>query len=154
MRGIDEATRRRIERIITVLLAIALIIAALGVVYVAVTPGAREDPYTEFYILGPEGNASGYPTNLSVGETGEFIVGITNNEHEETTYTVALTFDDEPIETRTAIVADEETWEDEFVVAFDEPGEKRVRVLLFRDDEVGPLDDPYRELRLVVRVRE
>lgn len=42
--------------------------------------------------------------------------------------TVALALDDEPIETRTAIVDDGETWEDGFVVAFDEPGEKRVRM--------------------------
>jgi len=37
------------------------------IVYVIVTPKQGEK-FTEFYILGPEGMADDYPTDLAVGE--------------------------------------------------------------------------------------
>ena len=38
--------------------------------YVIITPKEGEK-FTEFYILGPNGTASDYPTELKVGEEGE-----------------------------------------------------------------------------------
>jgi len=38
------------------------------------------ETFTEFYILGPGGNASCYPTNLTVNETGGVILGLMNHE--------------------------------------------------------------------------
>lgn len=151
---IDDSTKARLNSVLTVVLAIALVISLGGVVYVAMTPGAQEDPFTEFYILGPGGEAGDYPTNLTTGETGEFIVGITNNEQTDMTYTTALVLDGEVIEERQASVGDGQTWEDEFAFTAEEAGEKRLEILLFRGDEVGSLDDPYQDLRLVIEVRE
>lgn len=60
------------------ILAVALVISMSGVIYIAMIPYEEPDPSTEFYILGPEGEASDYPDNLTVGESGELIVGIVN----------------------------------------------------------------------------
>ena len=152
--GIGDSTRESANRVLTVVLAVALVAALGGVVYVAQTPGAQEDPFTEFYSLGPGGEAAEYPTDLATGETGEFVVGITNNEHRQLAYTVALVVDGEVLEERTASVANGATWEDSFEIGFDDPGEKRLEILLFRGEEAGALDDPYQELRLIVEVRE
>jgi uncharacterized membrane protein len=154
MISFDDRTKQQLNRALTIVLAVALVAALGGVIYVALTPGVQEDPYTEFYILGPEGNASDYPTNLSTGESGKFIAGTTNNEHEQLTYTVVLALDGKVIEERSATVGDGQNWEDSFTVSFDEPGEKRLDILLFRGEEVGSLDEPYRDLQLVIEVRE
>lgn len=150
---VSDTQRERIERALTWTLAALLLLSLLGVVYVAVTPGSTTDPFTEFYILGPDGNASGYPTNLSVGETGTIIVGITNHEQREMQYTVALANNDSAITTRTVSVEDEATWEDRFTFTPETPGRLRLRVLLYRGDSADLNEEPYRRLRLYVNVR-
>jgi uncharacterized membrane protein len=66
-----------------------LIAAALGVIYV-VSLAPPRDRLTEFYLLGPDGTASGYPTRLTRGQSGTVIIGITNHEHEAVVYTVEV----------------------------------------------------------------
>ena len=79
----------RADNILTIALVIAIIISISLLVYVIVTPHNGER-FTEFYILGPDGKAEGYPTNLSVGENGTVIVGIANHEHKPMNYTVEV----------------------------------------------------------------
>lgn len=154
MDGIGQETTAQLNTVITWILAVMLIVALAGVGYVSMTPRVEEDPYTEFYILGPGGEATDYPTNLTTGETSEFIVGITNNEHEDLTYTVVLGLDGEMIEEQSVILEDRRTWEEEFVFRVEEPGKRQLDILLFVGDEAGSLNDPYQELRLVIEVRE
>lgn len=150
---LSDDTRERAERALTWVLAATLVASLVGVVYVATTPQQTSDPYTEFYILGPEGNATGYPTNLTVGETGTLIVGITNHEHRETQYTVALANNSSLITTRTVTVQDEATWEDRVTFTPTEPGRLRLRILLYRGDTADLAEEPYQRLRLWVDVR-
>jgi outer membrane lipoprotein-sorting protein len=49
-----------------------------------------QEPFTEFYILGPEGKADNYPTNYVLGENGTLIVGITNHEYRHVNYTMDI----------------------------------------------------------------
>ena len=42
--------------------------------------------FTEFYILGANGKAEGYPKNLKEGDTAAVIVGVINGEHAEVQY--------------------------------------------------------------------
>lgn len=146
--------RESLHRALTWALALALLAAIAGTVYLAVTPQETTDPYTEFYILGPGGNASGYPTNLTVGETGTVIVGITNHEHEVTTYTLVLALANETVERRTVEVADEATWEERVSFVPTEPGRQRLRFLLYKGTDPDLVDEPYRHLRLWLEVRE
>jgi len=79
----------RVENILTVALVVAIIISISLLIYVIVTPHNGER-FTEFYILGPSGKAEGYPTELSVGESGTVILGIANHEQREMNYTVEV----------------------------------------------------------------
>lgn len=139
-----------VRRALTWVLALALLASVAGVIYLAVTPQETTEPYTEFYILGPGGNASGYPTNLTVGETGTVIVGITNHEHDRTSYTLVLELANETIDRRTVTVSDEATWEQRISFAPTEPGRQRLRFLLYRGSAPG--GEPYRHLRLWIEV--
>ena len=148
----NKTIRTHLHRLFTGVLALALVAALGGVAYVALTPDLTEDPFTEFYILGPDGTASNYPTNLSSGDTGELIVGITNNEHRAMTYTVVLTTEDEILGEEMVTVADGETWEERVDFSIYEPGQHRLAILLFVGDDPNSLEDPYRDLQLVVEV--
>lgn len=150
---LSDETHERLERALTWVLAAALVASLIGVVYVAVAPPETSDPYTEFYILGPDGNASGYPTNLSVGETGTLIVGITNHEHGEMQYTVALANNSSLITTRTATVQDDATWENRFTFTPQSPGRMKLRILLYRGDSADLATESDQRLRLWVNVR-
>lgn len=141
-----------LARVATWTLALAVGLSALGVVYVAVTPPAVTDSYSELYLLDSNGTASDYPTNLTPGETGTFVVGVANHEHETLTYRIELRYGERAIETIEPTVADGETWEDEVSFEADAVGQERLRILLFRGDGGGTSGDPYRETSLLVNV--
>ena len=65
-----RTTQSRVNRntALTVFLAIVLVLAIFGVILIVVLPQPGE-PFTELFLLGPGGNASDYPTNLTVGQT-------------------------------------------------------------------------------------
>lgn len=140
------------ERSVTVVLALVVFVFLVGVAYIALTPQETTEPHTEFYVLGSAGEASGYPTNLTVGETGTVIVGITNREQRSVTYTVLLRLDDEPIESRTVTVDRGQTWEDRFSFAPESEGRKKLWILLYKGQSPDTTREPYRELWLSVNV--
>lgn len=76
---------KTLDKILTVILIIAIIMAAALTIYVIITPKKGEE-FTEFYILGEGGNASNYPSSLSAGEEGTVIVGVVNHEYETVAY--------------------------------------------------------------------
>lgn len=141
-----------LSRVATWALALAVGLSVLGVVYVAITPPAVTDSYSELYLLDSNGTASDYPTNLTPGETGTFAVGVANHEHETMTYRIELRYGDRTIETIEPTVAGGETWEDEVSFEADAVGQERLRILLFRGDGGGASGDPYRETSLLVNV--
>ena len=53
-------------------------------VYIIIKP--KQNGSTEFYLLGPGGKASDYPTNLTVGQNGSVIIGIVNHEYKTVNY--------------------------------------------------------------------
>lgn len=77
-------------------LSIVLGVIILGVIaafiYVVSVP-APEDVFTEFYILGPGGGATNYPTELEAGEKAELILGIISHEPKAMSYRVEIEAD-------------------------------------------------------------
>ena len=124
------------------LLVVAVLAVIGSVAYVAVNPGKNER-FTEFYVLGPDGTADGYPLELRVGEEATVILGIVNREHERAAYRVELAIDGERIDftvdggKRSAVeveLAHEEKWEEEVSFASRESGEDRkVEFILYKD---------------------
>jgi len=78
-----------IDRTLSTVLVAIVVIATGTLAYLLVAPAPREY-FTEFYILGPDGKASGYPTALNVSQTGTVIMGITNQESASVNYTVRV----------------------------------------------------------------
>ncbi|WP_297477086.1 DUF1616 domain-containing protein [Thermococcus sp.] len=77
----------RLDRALTVILIVAILVSVGTLGYVVSHPKPGE-AFTEFYILGPNGKAEDYPTNLAVGQNGTVIIGIVNHEHRNVTYYV------------------------------------------------------------------
>jgi uncharacterized membrane protein len=64
-----------------------------AIAWLAVVP-EKGDSFTEFYILGLNGKADGYPKTLKAGDTGALIVGVVKSEHADVNYQVFVKMDD------------------------------------------------------------
>jgi uncharacterized membrane protein len=80
---------RSLDKVLTVVLAASIVIAAATLAYVLLAPRPGER-FTEFFILGPTGNATQYPTSLSRGQNGTLFIGLANHESANVTYTVRV----------------------------------------------------------------
>jgi len=149
-----EDTRIRLRRFFTWALAVTFVVAVLGVVYTATVVDEPEEPFTEFYVLGDDGNASGYPVNLTSGETGTINLGLVNHEQRPMTYSVFLVLDDEPVTERLVVIEAGERWEDELEFTATDPGESRMDILLYKGENPDLTDAPYRNLQLPIEVRQ
>ena len=72
-----------------------LIVSIVGTIAIAgyVFAGTQPEHYSEFYILGPDGEAKDYQVQLMAGEAGTVTLGIVNQEHETVSYVVELVVD-------------------------------------------------------------
>ena len=132
------------DKVLSVVLAVA-IVGAIGTLgYVVATPKVGEK-FTEFYVLGPDGKAANYTTELKVGEEGRVILGIVNHEQERVSYKVEVWINGEQAELRVGeedrdeIRVDlehEEKWEKEVGFVPQKAGEKqKVEFVLYKDGE-------------------
>jgi uncharacterized membrane protein len=143
------AENTRLDRILSVILIITIVLAISMVIYVIVTPKEGEK-FTEFYILGPGGNASDYPTELNVGEAGEVIIGVVNHEYDTVTYQLEVRLAGEKIGEEPVMLAHNETWERPFTFKASSTGEdQKLEFLLFKEG----LEEVYRSLHLWVDVK-
>ena len=157
-----------LDKGLTVALALSLVVAGGTLAYVVLGPRPGET-FTQFYILGPGGNASGYPTALNVSQPGTVILGIANHEAARVNYTVridlvgvrivynATSGFNETVEvnrttwsTVNITLADSQNWTQLYTFRINDTGLWKVRFLLFKD---GDFSTAYRELHLYVRVR-
>lgn len=140
----------RLSRLISAVLFVCIILAVGLTVYIASTPPVGER-FTEFYILGPSGKAYGYPTNLTLGESGTVIIGVFNREYEDVFYKVVVSLENETIGAMgNIILGHEKGWEGNFTFMPEKVGERmRLEFLLYRDDS----DETYRSLHLWITVR-
>jgi uncharacterized membrane protein len=127
-------------------LSVILVIAVLGVLgilfYVLTQPEAGER-FTEFYILGPEGKAAYYPTELVVGGEGSMIVGIANHEYETVSYRVVVNIGGvKKNEMEPVVLGHEEQWEKEVSFTPKMAGEQKVEFLLYKNGEAEPYLKP------------
>lgn len=156
-----------IEKLLTIALITSVVVAAATLAYVILAPRPG-DRFTEFFILGPSGNATGYPTKLNVSQPGNVILGIANYESTNVTYTirvdlvgVRLAYNSTTGLNQTVEVnrttwswinvtcARGQRWSQPYTFSIRFVGLWKVQFLLFKN---GDFSSPYRELRLYVRV--
>jgi uncharacterized membrane protein len=132
---------------------VASILGAIGALaYVTIAPKAGEK-FTEFYILGPEGKAENYPTELTVGEEGKVTLGIVNREHEDgLIYRVEIVIDGEDYITLDPLALDrDEKWDEEVGFIPEKAGEdQKVEFIPYKNGE----EEPYRSVYLWLDVKE
>jgi len=156
-----KATDTKIDRVLTVVLIISIVLAISMTAYVIITPKEGEK-FTEFYILGPNGTASDYPTELKVGEEGEVIIGVVNHEYANVSYRLEVKLNGEVIGEKSIELKDNETWERPFTFrAKKEGAHQKLEFLLyknhFRKSVYGKEykeEEAYRSLHLWVDVKE
>jgi uncharacterized membrane protein len=79
------------DKIISIVLIVFIFVAVFTTVYIILSPKEGEK-FTEFYLLGPDGKAYNYPTNLTVNQIGTVYPGIVNHEASDTNYEVIVRF--------------------------------------------------------------
>lgn len=122
-------------------IALAGVLGMLG--YVIAQPKVGER-FTEFYILGVDGEAADYPGELMVGEVGKVIVGIINQEHEAVDYRVEVRIDGmKNNEVGPVVLEHEQRWEGEVsFVPTVSGGNEKVEFWLYQNGEAEPCLEP------------
>jgi uncharacterized membrane protein len=149
------------------ILLIIFIIGTFGILgYTLAVPKIGEI-FTEFYILGHDGKAQDYPSELimkndqviqvtygagayiTTGGWAEVTLGIVNHEQKKVTYSVKITIDGEPVSTNNGgTIVDQlgpielkqgEKWEQEIGFAPRHVGyNQKVEFVLFKDNNIYP----------------
>jgi len=88
----------KLDKALTVILALAIVASVVTLAYVIVTPKTGER-FTEFYVLGPGGKADGYPTKMNWSQSGTVIIGVANHEYANKTYRIDVILHNESIKT-------------------------------------------------------
>ncbi len=131
-----------LDKIIKVVLIAILIVAVLSVIYLVVIHNPGQN-YSEFYILDSNYNTSHYPNNLTVGQSGELIIGIQNQEHESTNYTVEIKKDGQLLDKFNKTLSNHEKTETPFYFKADNSGdEQEMELALYKNN----ITNPYRTL--------
>jgi len=142
-----------LDRALTIILVLSILLSVTTLVYVIITPKEGEH-FTEFYILGPEGKADNYPTNYTLGESGKVIVGIVNHEYRPVNYTMELRLENRslplPEDLQQVKLAHNETWEKPLTLTPPLEGkDMKLEFLLFNETDKKT---PYRDLHLWINV--
>ena len=143
-------TGNKWDKALSVVLVISILAAITVLGYVIATPKVGEK-FTEFYVLGPGGEASGYPEEISIGEEVAVILGIVNREQEKTSYLVEIIINGISYSEKGPLnLENDEKWESQVSFQSDKLGnDQKVEFLLYR----GGQSEVYRTLHLWIDVR-
>ncbi|MBI2860200.1 MAG: DUF1616 domain-containing protein [Chloroflexi bacterium] len=138
-----------ISRILSFVLVAALLGAVAALIYSVAVP-FRGEKFTEFYILGTGGKATGYPTRLAVGQEGRVLAGIVNQEQRTISYRIMVSINGEEAgDVGPLVLDDREKWEGQVSFTADQPGlRQKVEFILYADET------DYQRLHLWVDVTE
>jgi uncharacterized membrane protein len=139
------------DKVLTTILIAAILggIASLG--YTIASPASGRG-FTEFYIVGPDGEAGNYPANLVIGQEGEVRIGIISRERETTSYQITTEIDGaRQAETSPLILTPDEKWEGVMGFTPEKVGDnQKVAFSLYKNETI----EPYLELFLWIDVGE
>lgn len=153
--GIFEKSESKLDRALTIILILSILMSVATLEYVILTPKEGEH-FTEFYVLGPQGIADNYTTDYTLGQSGTMIVGIVNHEYRPVNYTMQVRLENQllplPENLQHITLDHNETWEE--TVTFTPPlvGQNmKLEFLLFNETDKTT---PYRDLHLWINVNE
>ncbi len=135
-------------KVLSVILVLSILLAVGATGYIIVKPKVGES-FTEFYILGADGKASGYPTNLTSGESGNLIIGIVNHENKNVTYHLVVTSDGVVQTDQTVSLSNGQKLEIPFNFTAGDPGTRKMDFLLYK---LPDNNNVYRDLHLWLNI--
>ena len=144
----------RLNRTVAAVLIVALIISAATIAYIMVLPPQRET-YTEFYILGPGGLATDYPTNYTLGEQKPLTIGVINHESHDQQYVLEAQLDGSAgtttLYSQQIVLANNQSWASTITLKPDQAGSHmEMEFLLYLNSNSSV---PYQETHLWVNVK-
>lgn len=127
------------------------IFAAVGVLGYVLATAKIGEKFTEFYVLGPGGEAAGYPAEMSAGDEATVILGIVNHEQEEISYRIEIVVDGTKYNELGPIPLENgDKWENEVVFSASRPGnDQKVEFILYKVNQ----SSAYRSVHFWVDVR-
>jgi uncharacterized membrane protein len=141
--------KRILGRVLSVILAVLILGGLVALFYSVAVP--FKEPFTELYLLGTNGKAEAYPSELMAGEEGRVTVGIVNREYRTATYRLEVRISGNTISSLDDIVLEHgEKWEQAVVFTPDTPGDKTKIEFLLYDTESG---EPPQQVYLLVNVK-
>ena len=78
-----------VDKLLTIGIVVMLVASVVVLAWAITTPRAGET-FTQLAILGPEGMATDYPRNMTVGEEARVLLSVRSHEHEVVNYTIVL----------------------------------------------------------------
>lgn len=137
------------DRTLSAILIVIIIIALIATIYIVLSP-SQSEKFTEFYILGENGKAGDYPTNLTLNQEGDVTVGIVNHEGKNTTYQLVIKFNQIILKNETISLLNNEKKEIPFTfIATKSGNDQKLEFLLYK---LPNKTDVYRSLHLIVDV--
>jgi len=165
----------RFDRILGVVLALAILVTIATAIYVIAVPREGEQ-FSEFFILGNNQTAENYPNGIIPGQVYPMFVGVGNREHRNTRYTIEswllLTeFDNvtnssriramDPRDRLSFTLAQNQTMIIPYNLSVNKTGYNRVEFLLFDENVPGyevsgsnRINASYRDLHLNFKYEE
>lgn len=127
---------------------ILTIVLAIGIAYYVIAIPRVGEKFTEFYILGANREADGYPTKLTVGNSSGVLVGVVNHEYSDVNYTVQIALNNDTLVSKNLLLVHNQIWEENMTFISNKNGDNmKLEFWLFKDNN---LTVPYRELHLWV----
>ena len=165
LRAPDWGSYAPVDKALTAALALA-VLAALGALAWALAAPHQPEPFTQFYVLAPDGAAEGYPTNATAGQPVRVRLGVANHEGEAVAYVLRVVAErgrivnasggdafvpegEEVLARRDVSLEAGARWEEEVSFRLDAPGTHRVRFELEKPGSPAP----HRSLHLLLDVR-
>jgi uncharacterized membrane protein len=161
----------RVDRILTIILILSVLIAVITTIYVITFPKQGER-FTEFFILGEHQKAADYPGQIAVGEQYPLYIGVGNHEYRPVTYMIRtygmlMEFDNttntsriitmDPLWQHSLTLAHNETAMIPYNLSVEKSGYNRIEFLLFNETVPGPavstsnlINASYRDLHIRV----
>jgi uncharacterized membrane protein len=150
----NSAELETIDKLLAILLAVAIIFAICIAAYVIIIPKKGED-YTEFYLLDENRTMNNYPNNLKNGENRSVYIGVVCNEYETTKYTIEIRLINQTgervnrtLQSYNLTLNHNHYYEIEYKFKVSENGTYIQKFLLYIND----IDEPYRELYMWIHV--
>jgi uncharacterized membrane protein len=140
----------RTNRFLALILMLAVAAALAAMVYAIATPRSKET-FTEFYLLGPDGDLSGLPTEITKGDSVTITLRVVNYEQADVRYRIKRAGDADREQITSIRLSHDESWEQPYTFTLTGPGESRnIVFLLFKEG----VEEPYRSLHLWITAKE